>query len=221
MNHTHLTLATALAAALGSAGLALPAAPALAQGQNDRGAFFDDGWPDWTLGSRDRDSYLRGQYDRGYRMGRDDERRARAVSREYSEALEYLDLARSQIGDRDLRDAWVTLGRAETRLLTRATTASQGEQAARGGAIGAIRDARRALQDGATGHARNQIGRAEALVRRGQVVGMTASGGNIRGAGVPGDQDWRSGGDDNRSWGSGGGGMRGSDMSDRDGRWQR
>ncbi len=58
------------------------------------------------------------------------------------DAMEFLRLAQRSIDQGALRTAWIALGRAETRLLTRVTTAPQGEQAAQGGAIGAIRSAR-------------------------------------------------------------------------------
>jgi hypothetical protein len=100
--------------------------------------------------------------------------------------MEYLDLARRRIASGDLREAWIALGRAETRLLTRATSAPEDEQAATGGAIGAIRQARRALEDRRMGLARERVERAETLVDRGRVIGSTVGGRRLSGAGAPG-----------------------------------
>jgi len=49
-------------------------------------------------------------------------------------ATEFLRFAQRSIDQEALRAAWIALGRAETRLLTRVTTAPQGEQAVQGGA---------------------------------------------------------------------------------------
>jgi tetratricopeptide (TPR) repeat protein len=184
---------------IGAAAVGLPA-PAMAQ-DRDRLEVFGPGERGWF---EDRDSYLRGQYERGYRMGREDERRAReqASLRQYDQAMEYLDQARRQIRNGELREAWVALGRAETRLLTRVATADRDEQAATGGAIGAIREARRALEDQRPGHARDRVARAETLVERGRVIGATVPGARLSSPGRANeadfssrDRDWTSGGD--------------------------
>jgi hypothetical protein len=102
------------------------------------------------------------------------------------DAMEFLRLAQRAIDQGALRTAWVSLGRAETRLLTRATAAPQGEQAAQGGAIGAIRSARQALTERDVELAAERTERAMVLARRGEVVGSNTSGAALTGAGTPG-----------------------------------
>jgi hypothetical protein len=147
------------------------------------------------------DRWNRGAYDRGYQQGRAEERmmrdrsmrdqvmRDREESRMiYSEARNYLDVARRQIERGDLRAAWVALGRAETRLITRAAgRGAQGEQAAAGGAIGAIREARGALENRNADRAMDLVQTAENRVQRGLIIGETVSGRLLSGAGFPGE----------------------------------
>lgn len=102
------------------------------------------------------------------------------------DAMEFLRHAQRAIDQGALRNAWVALGRAETRLLTRATTAPQGEQAAQGGAIGAIRSARQALTERDVELAAERTERAMALARRGDTIGSNTSGASLTGAGTPG-----------------------------------
>ncbi len=102
------------------------------------------------------------------------------------DAREFLRLAQRSIDRGALRTTWIALGRAETRLLTRVTTAPQGEQAAQGGAIGAIRSARQALTERDVELAAERTERAMALARRGDAVGSNVSGAALTGAGTPG-----------------------------------
>lgn len=102
------------------------------------------------------------------------------------DAIEFLRLAQRSMGQGALRSAWIALGRAETRLLTRVTTASQGEQAAQGGAIGAIRSARQALTERDLELAAERTERAMAMARRGDVIGNNVPGADLTGAGTPG-----------------------------------
>ena len=182
------TQGAALLAALAFSGLV--ATGAAAQGYdryNDRsyGASARERQQERYYGSYG-DYYVQDQYERGYRMGRDDERRARDqdARRGYGTASQLLDEARREIDNGNLRDAWITLGHAETNILNRAAT--RGDQAAAEGAIGAIRDARRAVQDREAWLARDRIQRAETLVERGRLVGARVSGEELAGAGVPG-----------------------------------
>ena len=110
------------------------------------------------------------------------------------DAMEFLRLAQRAIDQGALRTAWIALGRAETRLLTRATTAPQGEQAAQGGAIGAIRSARQALTERDVELAAERTERAMVLARRGDAVGSNTSGVSLTGAGAPGPGQPLSGG---------------------------
>ena len=102
------------------------------------------------------------------------------------DAMEFLRLAQRAIDHGALRTAWISLGRAETRLLTRATAAPQGEQAAQGGAIGAIRSARQALTERDVELATERTERAMVLARRGDAVASSTSGVDLTGAGTPG-----------------------------------
>jgi hypothetical protein len=102
------------------------------------------------------------------------------------DAMDFLRLAQRSIDQGALRTAWIALGRAETRLLTRVTTAPQGEQAAQGGAIGAIRSARQALTERDVELASERTERAMVLARRGDAVGSNVPGAALTGAGTPG-----------------------------------
>lgn len=154
----------------------------------------------WDMNQRWRDNAERDAFERGYRQGRDEERMSRGGTaredmardwqdgrRSYGEARDQLDSARRQIERGDLRAAWVALGRAETRLITRATgRGADGELAAAGGAVGAIRDARQALANGARDRALDRVEMAQSLVRRGYIIGETVSGSRLSGAGSAG-----------------------------------
>lgn len=105
---------------------------------------------------------------------------------ETGDAMELLRAGQASIARGELREAWEVLGRAETRLLTRATPAPQGEQAAAGGAIGAIRSARQALNDRNADAARERTQQAISMVQSGNIVGANVPGGNLSGAGIPG-----------------------------------
>lgn len=145
-----------------------------------------------TLGDLDSntDRYVREQFRRGYRAGRDDERRASngdgSADQDYSAAMEFLDLAQRRMDQGDLRAAWTALGRAETRLATRALPQGAEYEAAAGGAVGAVRAARQALRDRDVDLAQARAARAADLVRSGAVVGRNAPGTSLAGAGVPG-----------------------------------
>lgn len=102
------------------------------------------------------------------------------------DAMDFLRLAQRATDQGALRTAWLALGRAETRLLTRVTTAPQGEQAASGGAIGPIRSARQALTERDIDLASERIERAMALAQNGNAVGSNVSGAGLTGAGIPG-----------------------------------
>jgi hypothetical protein len=144
--------------------------------------------------------YGRTAYDRGYRMGRDDERRAWSdQDRDVSAGLEYLDIARQRLDRGDLRAAWVALGRAETRFITRAIPRGTRQEAATGAAVGAIRDARDAIEDRQIDRARTLTDRAMSLANRGMLVGRNVPGSAL---GAGGDTDWQGA----RSWGGGRGG---------------
>ncbi|PWS35066.1 hypothetical protein DFH01_22355 [Falsiroseomonas bella] len=147
------------------------------------------------------DRAYRENFNRGYQAGMNDERMARerydrdramrdrdmgGMGRAtFDEARDYLGTARRQIDQGDLRSAWVSLGRAETRLVTRVDGRDQGGQAVTGGAVGAIREARQALRARDADRAEDLTRRAEALVRRGY-IGETVSGNMLSGAGEPG-----------------------------------
>lgn len=102
------------------------------------------------------------------------------------DAMDFLRLAQRAIDQGAHRTAWIALGRAETRLLTRATTAPAGEQAAQGGAVGAIRSARQALAERDIDLANERTERAMVLARRDMAVGSNTSGAGLTGAGTPG-----------------------------------
>lgn len=102
------------------------------------------------------------------------------------DAMEFLRLAQRATDEGELRTAWLALGRAETRLLSRVTTAPQGEQAAAGGAIGAIRSARQALTERDVDLASERVERAMVLARSGNAVGANVPGAALTGAGIPG-----------------------------------
>ena len=184
------TISAALAAtvALGAAGAAFaPAHEARAQ-QQDRPAQSQQQRVERLLGEADQ-AMQRGDA----QAARQAMQQARRIldSDDLSadlpgDAMEFLRLAQRAIDQGALRTAWVALGRAETRLLTRATTAPQGEQAAQGGAIGAIRSARQALTERDVELAAERTERATALARRGDAVGSNVSGAALTGAGPPG-----------------------------------
>ena len=130
----------------------------------------------------------REQFERGYRAGRDEERRARVEvgGQEARAAMEFLDHARQQIDRGDLRAAWVALGRAETRLATRALPPGAEDEAATGAAVGAIRAARQALRERDADLALARTERAMNLAQRGAMVGRNVPGSALSGAGTPG-----------------------------------
>ncbi|NKC29726.1 hypothetical protein [Falsiroseomonas selenitidurans] len=149
-------------------------------------------------------------FDDGYRAGREDERRWRDRSSGMSEArneraaMEFLDHARMQIDRGNLREAWVALGQAETRLLTRAVPEGSAGEAATGAAIGAIRSARRALEDREADRARWRTARAMELAARGQVVGSNTAGSRVNPAGEGGRGQPQASGDRNSgNWNTG------------------
>ncbi len=192
------TTAAALAAAvtLGAAGAALaPAQEARAQ-QQDRPAQSQQQRVERLLGEADQ-AMQRGDA----QAARQAMQQARRIMESDDpsadlpgDAMEFLRLAQRAIDQGALRSAWVALGRAETRLLTRATTAPQGEQAAQGGAIGAIRSARQALTERDVELAAERTERAMVLARRGDAVGSNTSGVALTGAGAPGPGQPLSGG---------------------------
>ena len=102
---------------------------------------------------------------------------------ETGDAVELLRAGQASIARGELREAWEVLGRAEARLLTRATPAPQREQAAAGGAI---RSARQALNDRSADAARERTQQAISMVQSGNIVGASVSGGGLSGAGIPG-----------------------------------
>ncbi len=147
--------------------------------------------------SADAPDYGRTAYDRGYRMGRDEERRAWSdQDRESRAGMEYLDIARQRLERGDLRAAWVALGRAETRFATRAVPRGSEQEAATGAAVGAIRDARDAIEDRELDRARGLTQRAMSLASRGMLVGRNVPGSAL---GAGGEADWRGA----RGWGGG------------------
>ena len=191
----------ALAAGVLSAGAVAPQ-PATAQSHfrepYDSGPYGGPyGWSgrtgNPTLGDLDSntDRYTREQFRRGYRAGREDERRAGtsggsgAADQDYSAAMEFLDLAQRRMDQGDLRSAWIALGRAETRLATRSLPEDADHEAA-GGAVGAVRAARQALRERDVDLAQARAARAADLVRSGAVVGRNVPGTSLAGAGVPG-----------------------------------
>jgi len=185
--------------------------------------WFTGPMQDFYEGRRGRswkiDPAFRDEHERGYRTGRAEERLMRdpafreRVARDrmegratYGQARDLLDMAQREIDRGNLRDAWVALGRAETRLITRAGRGTRDEQAATGGAVGAIRDAREALMDGNRGRAMDLTDRAQALVQRGNIIGEAVSGRLLSGAGIPGPEQPFTGGSDGGMGGRMGGG---------------
>ncbi|HEV7266996.1 MAG TPA: hypothetical protein VGN83_19100 [Falsiroseomonas sp.] len=168
-------------------------------------------WPDWNLFGNDQSSQDRNRqgsreaYGYGYRAGREDERSAgqrsaaMASSRDQRAAMEFLDNARLQINRGNLREAWVALGQAETRLLTRALPEGSSGEAATGAAIGAIREARQALRDREVSRARSRTAEAMDLASSGRIVGRNTAGRQLDGAGRRGEgqpmrsRDWNTG----------------------------
>ncbi|MBU8536605.1 hypothetical protein [Falsiroseomonas tokyonensis] len=169
------------------------------------------GSSDWNLFGSDQSSQdrtmqgARDAYDYGYRAGREDERNAGQLSsgmasnRELRAAMEFLDNARMQINRGNLREAWVALGQAETRLLTRSLPEGSSGEAATGAAIGAIREARQALREREVDRARSRTARAMELASSGQIVGRNTAGWRLEGAGQRGEgqplrpRDWNTG----------------------------
>jgi hypothetical protein len=179
--------ALAAAMALGSAGAALaPADEARAQ-QQDRPAQQQQrverllGEADQAMQRGDGQAALQALQQARRAMEGDD-----ASGDLRGDAMAFLRLAQRSIDQGALRTAWIALGRAETRLLTRVTAAPQGEQAAQGGAIGAIRSARQALTERDVELAAERTERAVALARRGDAAGSNVSGAALTGAGTPG-----------------------------------
>ena len=199
----------ALAAAI-IGGSAVAPHPAAAQSHSrepyDSGPYGGSyGWSGRTgsssLGANDADMdrHAREQFLRGYRAGRDhqrramesagygsEERRASGGSQDHGAAMEFLDLAQRRMDQGDLRAAWVALGRAETRFATRALPEDPDDEAAVGGAVGAIRAARQALRERDVDLAQARAARAADLVRSSAVVGRNVPGASLAGAGVPG-----------------------------------
>ncbi|MGE0221651.1 MAG: hypothetical protein AB7S57_00215 [Acetobacteraceae bacterium] len=101
----------------------------------------------------------------------------------YDSALGYLQRADQMMDRGSYRDAWIALGRAETRLLTRAGAPNQGNEGATGGAVGAIRDARQALKDRDFAYAQERTERAIALADRGYAIGSYVQGNELTPAG--------------------------------------
>jgi hypothetical protein len=185
---------------MAAAALALMAGgPAVAQEM--RGPQWQDNrWQD-NRGAWDRGFERSGResFERGYEAGRRDERmlrdrdvrdqamRDREMNRAaFTDARDELATARREIERGDLRDAWVALGRAETRLVTRVLGQESEQRAATGGAVGAIREARSALRARDTDRALALTARAQELVREGFFIGENVSGGMLSGAGEPG-----------------------------------
>jgi len=178
----HIALATGLA------GLLLGGT---AMAQDRYNSPYDWGQTTW----QERDPYGAG-YDAGRqdeRMNRDrdvnrqrHDRMAREVMREQRTAMEILDNARMQIRRGNSREAWVALGMAETRLLSRVVPRGRSGQAATGAAIGAIRDARQALVQNDNWRARMRTARAMDLVASGAIIGRNLSGDRLEPAGRAG-----------------------------------
>ena len=184
MTRTHPATALAAVLALGVGGAALgPAQEARAQ----QGQAQQQQQVERLLGEADQ-AMQRGDT-QGARQAMQQARRIMegdASSDLAGDPMEFLRLAQRAIDQGALRTAWIALGRAETRLLTRATTAPPGEQAAQGGAIGAIRSARQALTERDIELANERTERALVLARSGNVVGSNVSGAALTGAGTPG-----------------------------------
>lgn len=157
-----------------------------------------------TLGDLDSsvDRYAREQFRRGYRAGREDERRAgnsggsggADQDHNYATATEFLDLAQRRMDQGDLRGAWVALGRAESRLAARSLPEGADYEAAAGGAVGAIRAARQALRERDVDLAQARAARAMDLAQRGAAVARNVPGSALAGAGVPGPAEPFAGG---------------------------
>ena len=191
----------ALAAAV-LGGSAIAPQPAAAQSYRepyDSGPYGGSyGWagrtgsPSLGANEADMDRHAREQFLRGYRAGRDHERRASnsggggGGSQDYGAAMEFLDLAQRRMDQGDLRAAWVALGRAETRLATRSLPEDADDEAAAGGAVGAVRAARQALRERDVDLAQARAARAADLARSGAVVGRNVPGTSLAGAGSPG-----------------------------------
>ncbi len=203
---TTLTVATAL---LG--GSAIVTSPAVAQSWDRYDSSRDDSrsrYDGRDARSDDRDEMSRSArdaYDRGYRAGREEERRRRGgdMSQDDRATMEFLDLARREMDRGDLRGAWVALGRAETRLLSRSLPEGSTGEAAAGAAIGAIRAAREALIERDVEFARARTNRAMNLARQDAVVGRNVPGSMLSGAGVSGREQPFSRGSDRRDWSTG------------------
>lgn len=137
--------------------------------------------------AQSEDRNAREQFERGYRAGREDERRAGGESgdQEARAAMEFLDYARQQMERGDLRAAWIALGRAEVRFAPRSLPAGADEAAA-GAAVGAIRAARQALSERDVDLALARTERAINLAERGMIVGRNVPGRMLNGAGEPG-----------------------------------
>ncbi|GAA0566317.1 hypothetical protein GCM10009416_00330 [Craurococcus roseus] len=187
MTITRTTTAAALAAAATLGAALAPASEARAQ-QQDRSAQQQQQRVERLLGEAEQ-AMQRGD-GQAARQALQQARRAMegddASAVLPGEAMEFLRLAQRSIDQGALRTAWIALGRAETRLLTRVAAAPQGEQAAQGGAIGAIRSARQALTERDVELAAERTERAMALARRGDAVGSNAPGAALTGAGAPG-----------------------------------
>lgn len=206
------------AATLGASAVAPP--PAAAQPQSrepyDSGPYGGPyGWSGRTFSDRldhlgsfdeDLDRHGREQFRRGYRAGREEERRMSAgrgderraaggsENQDYNAAMELLDYAQRQMARGDLRGAWVALGRAETRLATRSLPEGADDEAAAGGAVGAVRAARRALRERDVDLAQARTARAVDLAQKGIAIARNVPGSALAGAGVPGPAEPFTGG---------------------------
>ncbi|HEV7265205.1 MAG TPA: hypothetical protein VGN83_09830 [Falsiroseomonas sp.] len=172
-------LATAAAAALAAGGAAAPSSAQPTQQQSQQLERLLE----------DADQALRRGDDQAVREALRQARRAMDSARDSTlsgEALEFLRLAELAMEHGALRTAWVALGRAETRLLTRVSMAPPGERAATGDAVGAIRAAREALIEREVRFAHQLTRRAIALARSGDAIGRTVPGAALSGAGLAG-----------------------------------
>lgn len=87
--------------------------------------------------------------------------------------MTYLRAAQASIDQSDLSEAWIGLGRAETRLLPRTVPASRSAEPITSGAVGHVRAARHALTD-------RDVGAAVQSTN----VEASAGGGAVRPAGM-------------------------------------
>ena len=166
-----------------TASLAVTSMPAAARSEDrDRLEVFGPGERGRI---EERGGSTREQFERGYRVGRDDERWSSRGSgtQEVRAAMEFLDYACQQIESGHLRSAWVALGRAETRLASRSLSADSNDEAAAGAAVGGIRAARQALRERNADLAISRTEGAMEIASCGATVGRNVPSSALTGAG--------------------------------------